>query len=110
MNRRFPILSALSTLIRIAGLLLIIAGIYVAVARPGEPASDRRSDSEAEPFFVLYLAAGGVLAVAGVAAIIVGEAVGVLFAIEENTLRSANLLANTAKPAGGPPSPISHDY
>jgi hypothetical protein len=90
MNSRFPVLSTLSIVIRIVGIVLIVAGLYIAVAKPGSESHSMYSRYQYQSYFnqpdsMLYLAGGAVGVLAGLGAVVTSEVIGVLFAIEQNT-------------------------
>jgi hypothetical protein len=84
MNSRFPILSALSAILRIAGLLSLLGGGWLLL---GWLAPDVLIDL-LKPLRGWSGLIGLGLVANGLAALVTGELIGVLFAIEENTRKS----------------------
>ncbi len=82
-NERFPLLSVVSMCMRLAGGLVILVGLYYAayegVLEPNLP-NHTFTQNDA-----MQLAGGLLLIVVGLATVALGEIIGVLFAIEENT-------------------------
>jgi hypothetical protein len=83
MNRKFPVLSFVSLLLRIVGWTVVLgAAIYLIINVVIEPS---QSGHRFGPGNVLNLLIGSAAALVGLITVAIGEAVGVLFAIEENT-------------------------
>jgi hypothetical protein len=87
MNKRFPVLSIISILIRIFGWLVLIGGLFVAIYQGIiEPNLEGHSFGNRD----LYELVAGISAfLIGIILIALGELVGVLFAIEGNTRKIA---------------------
>ena len=87
MNSKFPVLSIVSILIRIIGWLSVLAGLYYCVYQgiiePNQEGHTFGSQDQIELLSGLVGAFGGLITVA------IGEAIGVLFAIEKNTRKTA---------------------
>lgn len=80
---RFPVLSTIANLLRIAGWILVaVAALYGVLAGVLEPMQPGHRFDVSDVF---DLAGGLAGAVVGLITVAFGEAIGVLFAIEENT-------------------------
>lgn len=83
MNNKFPLLSTVSVVLRYAGVLILLVGLYLAVYQgiiePLMPGHRFASDDFME------LGGGLLLTIIGLVAVAFGEIIGVLFAIEANT-------------------------
>ena len=87
MNKHFPVLSLVSFIIRLLGALSVVAGVYFALYEGAiEPnlANHRFSTQDMQQ---LVSGLGGI--VSGLLMVAAGEIIGVLFAIEANTRKSA---------------------
>ena len=101
-------------MLRWVGALVVAAGLVLLfIGATKLFGGDRDSDSPTALFSLI----GGIVSVLlGLASIAFGEVIGVLFAIENNTHRTAHLLTNPQKPGDGPApgttpsSLISYDY
>ena len=89
----FPVLTIVSKLLRFLGWLLIIVGLFYFVAWEAviEPHLPQHSFGQEDLF---QLIAGIAATLLGLVAIVIGESVGVLFAIEANTRKTAASLAS----------------
>jgi formate-dependent nitrite reductase membrane component NrfD len=83
MSKNFPVLSVLSVLIRLFGVLLVLVGIYYGIYEGIiEPNLPNHFFSQQDAMQL----GGGMLALFfGIISLIVGESIGVLLAIEANT-------------------------
>lgn len=81
MNSRFPVLSALSWVLRIVGGLFAILGLYSSLKQAVALAECLPGCSVNYPLGMMNAA----LLIPGLFALTVGESIGVLFAIEANT-------------------------
>lgn len=83
MNKRFPVLSMVSILLKVFGWVVVVAGIlygaYEGVIEPIQP-GHRFVNEDA-----LQLMSGLVLSLIGLLTVAFSEVIGVLIAIEENT-------------------------
>ncbi len=91
MNRRFPVLSVVSVLMRVIGWLHLVPGllfwlVVIISYFTRSPAGVRSLDVGAAAFATVF----GLLLVAA------GESIGVLFAIEDNTRAAAEHLFKSA--------------
>ncbi len=77
LNSRFPVLSFISLLLRVIGWIVVVVGIWIIL----KDASNWKDGH----YFVRSIMSGGVPTLTGVAFVAIGEIIGVLFAIEENT-------------------------
>ncbi|MBU1168318.1 MAG: hypothetical protein KKD44_02015 [Proteobacteria bacterium] len=88
MNKKFPILSIISIIFRIFGWITVFVGlyyfIYQGVIEPNLEGHSFSPQDTIEIFSGIGSIFGGLLSVA------FGEAIHVLFAIEENTRKAAN--------------------
>ncbi len=83
MNKRFPVLSTVSSLLRVVGWIVAVVGvIYAGYEGIFEPMLPRHSFSGQN---LVELITGLVLGLFGLLTVAFSEVVGVLFAIEENT-------------------------
>ena len=80
MNTRFPILSILSTILKVVGILLII-GAFIGLIIQDQDA--------------IYRLVGVLSLVLGIIVCVIGEIIGVAFAIEDNTRKIVELLQKT---------------
>ena len=80
MNTRFPILSILSTILKVVGILLII-GAFIGLIIQDQDA--------------IYRLVGVLSLVLGIIVCVIGEIIGVAFAIEDNTRNMVELLQKT---------------
>lgn len=83
MSSRFPLLSFVSSMLKIFGCVLIVVGLYYGlwegIIEPNQPQHRFEMDDLVQLF-------GGALSLwCGIVAVAFGEVIGVLFAIEENT-------------------------
>jgi uncharacterized membrane protein YqgA involved in biofilm formation len=108
MNKRFPVLSIISVLLRIAGWIVTIVSIALAVSAGLGLASAMANNANpsyynpldlmsvfAVSIAILWLAGTIFGVVLGLITVALGEVIGVLFAIEENT-RSAAMRADSS--------------
>jgi hypothetical protein len=83
MTNKFPVLSGVQNLLRVAGWLVIIAGVlyavYEGIIEPHQPGHAFGGGD------VVEIAIGMILAVGGLIVVAFSEVMGVLLAIEENT-------------------------
>ncbi len=98
-NPRFPLLSSLSKFWRIVGWLVTVLGLIIMVLflMFGLMEGHLRQQE------LLGVMVGGILFIVGLGQVALGEIVGVFFAIESNTRRTADLLAAESQeppPAG----------
>jgi hypothetical protein len=83
MNTRFPVLSLISVLLRLVGWLVVVgAVVYLIVNVVIEPS---QAGHRWGPGNAMSLLTGGAATLLGLMIVALGEVVGVLFAIEENT-------------------------
>ena len=83
MNKRFPVLSSISNMLRIIGWLLMIGGfclmLYKGIIEPTQLGHEFGKDDQ------LLVAFGSLFVFIGLVVTALGEIIQVLFAIEENT-------------------------
>ena len=96
MRNSFPVLTFVSALLRVVGWIIAIVGLLYFVFYQGfiSPSRYNHSDyggfnSRQESFNYNAIGIGISATISGFIAIIIGECVGVLFAIEENTHQAA---------------------
>jgi formate-dependent nitrite reductase membrane component NrfD len=83
MNKRFPVLSTVSALLKVVGWLVVVAGVlYAAYEGVIEPNLPSHSFGGEDAF---QLISGVVVGLIGLLTVAFSEVIGVLFAIEENT-------------------------
>ena len=94
MTNSFPVLTFVSKLLRFVGWLLIVVALLYFVLWAGvvQPARHERID-------VIQIFIGLGVTSIGLVAVVIGECVGVLFAIEANTRQAATRLATLPVPA-----------
>jgi len=85
MNDKFPLLSAISAILRIAGFLLLLPALYYfvygGIIEPNLPGHGFGQED-------LFQLLGGLLGcIIGLGVVAAGEIIGVLFSIEKNTRR-----------------------
>ncbi|MBM3163520.1 MAG: hypothetical protein FJZ79_09480 [Chlorobi bacterium] len=86
MSKKFPVLSFLSVLIRLFGVLLLLFGIYYGIYEGIiEPNLPHHHFAQGD---AMELGGGMLVFFFGIISLIVGESVGVLLAIEANTRHS----------------------
>jgi len=89
MSKKFPILSFLSILIRMFGLLLVIVGAYFGIYEGIiEPSISSHGFSQGD---AIELGGGMLTLFFGFVSLIVGESIGVLLSIEANTSKTSAL-------------------
>lgn len=98
MNSKFPILSGLSAILRVVGLLLLLGGGWLLLGwlDPSLLPDPLKALGRSSGMIGLVLLA------TGFGALVVGELIGVLFAIEENTRIFAPPAASNAVSAKAP--------
>ena len=94
MTNSFPILTFVSKLLRFVGWLLIIVALLYFVLWQGIIQPQRHNSID-----VLQILTGLGVTIIGLVAVVIGECVGVLFAIEANTRQAATKLAAIGAPA-----------
>lgn len=83
MNKKFPVLSTVSNLLKIVGWLVVLYGaIYAAYEGIIEPVQPGHKFAGGDLF---QLISGLGIAILGLVTVAFSEVIGVLFAIEENT-------------------------
>lgn len=96
MNTRFPLLSLLSIILRVVGLLVFTVGglaFFGALVYINTTAS-LGSNEKYSDFIpgIISVIVSIVFAIFGIIVCVIGEIIGVAFAIEDNTRRTANLV------------------
>ena len=86
MSKKFPVLSFLSVLIRLFGVILLLVGIYYCIY--GGIIEPIQHHHEFYPNDAMQLIGGIVALFFGIISLIVGESIDVLLAIEANTRHS----------------------
>jgi len=103
MNNRFPILSFVSMLLKFFGWLFVVIGILYAVGKG--IIVPMNSGGHFDLGDLLSISTGFGLTISGLIIAAIGEIIGVLFAIEENTRRACNAVLVTENTQN---RPISH--
>src|SRR5438067_1501916 len=98
MNRRFPVLSVVSVLMRIIGWLHLVLGLLFWLVLAVNYFTTRAAGMPP-----LHIAAGAFATVFGLLLVAAGESIGVLFAIEDNTRAAAEHLYKLASDKMIPP-------
>ncbi len=92
MNTRFPVLSFISSLLRLIGWMAVLIGAayggYQGIIEPNQPSH------AFTPSDLMELGGGVAAIVVGLIIAATGESIGVLFAIEENTRKTAYSISN----------------
>ncbi len=102
MNQRFPLLSVFSTILKIAGWLIIVAGVWSSLQQ-ASAYTDCLPNCRLNIGWVLQ---NGAILITGVMTVAFGEMIGVFFSIEDNT---HNLVELTRQTFNAPPTsqPVS---
>lgn len=88
MNARFPLLSVISLILRGAGIIICLGGLFFAVYQgiiePNQQGHSFTNNDRTQ------LVVGSIGVLIGLLTAAFGEVIGVLFAIEENTRKGSN--------------------